>query len=385
MFNNSTVIGGAANALFNLAREQSKSNNVSIVGQMPGDALKTTFIESENSKIELVPINVHSSPNSLQFGIEYSTRILYYSIKNERNPAIVHGHSGYFDYIIPTITYSRVKNSAAIQTVYCPVFSKGGLSRYVGKWYFLSLASYQIKKFIAISNNISKSLQLFGVNPERIVIIPPAIDIQRYTTKHTKSEIRNHLGLPVNCPIILFVGSTIPVKNLETVIKALPLVIQEIPSVKLIITTELQHKNHRARSTYLLSLIMQLGIKEHIIKKGIVNNMSDLMTAADVLVAPFLNTYGPSDYFIAALEAMSIGRPVVVSAVGGMPEIINPEVGVLTSPQDVEGIAMALIKLLLDADHSAAMGFAASKKVREKFHPTIIADKVQSVYDEALK
>ncbi len=53
--------------------------------------------------------------------------------------------------------------------------------------------------------------------------------------------------------------------------------------------------------------------------------------------------------------------------------------------QDVEGIAMALIKLLLDADHSAAMGYAASKKAREKFHPTIIADKVQSVYDEALR
>ncbi len=70
------------------------------------------------------------------------------------------------------------------------------------------------------------------------------------------------------------------------------------------------------------------------------------MAAADVLVAPFLDTNGPSDYFQAALEAMAIGRPVIVSSVGGMPEVVDERVGLLVDPKDISGIATGMLLML---------------------------------------
>ncbi len=117
-----------------------------------------------------------------------------------------------------------------------------------------------------------------------------------------------------------------------------------------------------------------------IIQKGIVNNMPALMQACDLLVAPFLNSYGPSDYFMAVLEAMASGKPVVVSNVGGMPEVVSNNVGRLVDPHDDASIAAGMRDFLADKVLRLRTGANARAYVQEHFCPVSIFNAQEAVY-----
>lgn len=381
-FGDDTVIGGAASALFNLATEQLHAHTITIIAETPGRNLVSS---SDSVELDLIPLNIRSPASSLRFGLEYTGRVLWESFKRRNTYDIVHGHSGYLDYAIATAAFAKTKRVAAVHTLYCPVLPNRNVRPFSGRRSLQRFAATQIDLFIAINENVARSLRFTGVPAERIRVIPPAVNVRRFCVSFSKRELRSHLEISDDTPVVLFVGNTKPVKNLEIVLDAMSVVVQRIPKVLLIVTTELKHSGHREREVVLSQQIEELGLGQHIIRLGIVDNMPQLMAASDVLVAPFLDTDGPSDYFLAALEAMAVGRPVVVSAVGGMPEVVDTEVGYLVSPRDAEGIANALVDLLQDPDRRAVMGCAASSRVRRLFHPKLVATQVQAAYDEVLR
>ena len=117
---------------------------------------------------------------------------------------------------------------------------------------------------------------------------------------------------------------------------------------------------------------------------GVVTDMPYLMAASDLIIAPFLSTEGPSDYFISVLEAMAVGRPTIVSNVGGMPELIKNEIGYLVDPLDVDQISNYIHFLLADSNKRKSVGDAASNFVSKKFDPVIISQRYYEVYLEVL-
>jgi glycosyltransferase involved in cell wall biosynthesis len=381
-FGDDTVVGGAASALFNLAREQLHAHTITIIADTPG---RNVISSSDSVELDLMPLNIYSPASSLRFGLEYTGRVLWESFKRRGACDILHGHSGYLDYVIATAAFAKRKRVAAVHTLYCPVLRRSNTSLFSRRGSFWRFVAAQIDLFIAISENVARSLRFAGVPAERIRVIPPAVNVHRFCLSFCKRGLRSRLGISNDTPVVLFVGNTKPVKNLEIVLDAMSVVLQRIPKALLIVTTELKHSGHREREVVLSQQIEELGLGQHTIRLGIVDNMPQLMAASDVLVAPFLDTNGPSDYFLAALEAMAVGRPVVVSAVGGMPEIVDTEVGYLVSPRDAEGIANALVALLQDPDRRAAMGCAATSRVRQLFHPKLVASQIQAAYDEVLQ
>jgi glycosyltransferase involved in cell wall biosynthesis len=111
--------------------------------------------------------------------------------------------------------------------------------------------------------------------------------------------------------------------------------------------------------------------------------MPGLMRASDVLVAPFKDSYGPSDYFMVVLEAMATGRPVVVSRVGGMPEVVDPAWGRLVDPHDSAAIAGSLLEYVLGEDLGREAGKAARRYCEATFDPSMVAAAYRSLYEEA--
>ncbi|MGH2569258.1 MAG: glycosyltransferase, partial [Bacteroidota bacterium] len=108
--------------------------------------------------------------------------------------------------------------------------------------------------------------------------------------------------------------------------------------------------------------------------------MPDVMRACDTVVLPFLDSFGPSDYFLAGLEAMASGKPVIVSRVGGMPEVVDPSVGFLVDPMDVSEITAAMLSLAADSGLRAQLGRNARARVVEHFSVSNIAARFDDLY-----
>ena len=93
-----------------------------------------------------------------------------------------------------------------------------------------------IHSYLAVSKNAALSPQRIGVPQKKIEIIPPIIDINRFHPGIDGTKTKENLGINSSSPLLLFVGSTKPVKNLETVLCAFSVVSQEMPEARLVIT-----------------------------------------------------------------------------------------------------------------------------------------------------
>jgi glycosyltransferase involved in cell wall biosynthesis len=90
-------------------------------------------------------------------------------------------------------------------------------------------------------------------------------------------------------------------------------------------------------------------------------------------------------YGVVAREAMAHGRPVVASAVGGLPDAVEHEVtGLLVPPRDAPALRAALERLLGDADLRARLGAAARERARERFGLDAAARATITLYREVL-
>jgi glycosyltransferase involved in cell wall biosynthesis len=375
-FSENSIVGGAANALYNLAKVQSKDHAVTILGYLPSGINKTQ-ITSDN--VTIIPLNGMEKPSSVIFGLNSIYQTLWWITKHRNQFDLIHGHSGFIDYIITSYLVQKSNKNKVVHSLYCPVpnnFGRWNKSFY--KKIIISSAN-KLNGLTAFSQNVKQTLMDYGIE-NNIYTTLPAVDLERFHPAQDSLKTRFELGFAEDDFIMLFVGNTKPAKNLLTVFKAFYEVRQILPQAKLVITTELDPTNRE----YALSLsraMDELGIASSVVQFKIIDNMPALMRASDLLIAPFINTFGPSDYFMAALEAMSCGKPVIVSEVGGMPEIVDDSVGFLVEPLNVNQIKNAIIELATSPQKRALMGFNAARRAQEMFAPAKVAKQFNDIYE----
>ncbi len=107
-------------------------------------------------------------------------------------------------------------------------------------------------------------------------------------------------------------------------------------------------------------------------------DLSALYAACDVFVLPSL--WEPFGMVIC--EAMATCKPVVGTAIGGIPEIITPDCGFLVKPKDSEDLAEKLLWLLDDEKKAREMGIAGRKRVEQNFTWDRTADGYEKMYGE---
>jgi glycosyltransferase involved in cell wall biosynthesis len=90
-------------------------------------------------------------------------------------------------------------------------------------------------------------------------------------------------------------------------------------------------------------------------------------------------------YGMTAREAMAHGRPVVATAVGGLPDaVVDGVTGVLVPPRDVPALRDALVGLLSDEGRREQLGRAGRAKAREELSDAVACDRLIEVYDEVV-
>ncbi|MEQ1920506.1 MAG: glycosyltransferase, partial [Elusimicrobiota bacterium] len=114
---------------------------------------------------------------------------------------------------------------------------------------------------------------------------------------------------------------------------------------------------------------------------GRVADKTAFMAACRIGVVPSLGSEAVSR---AALEWMALGRPVIASSVGGLPDLVEDGVtGLLVPPADSAALAAAISALLLDTRMAEAMGRAGRERWEREFGLKAVYEATQRIYNEA--
>jgi glycosyltransferase involved in cell wall biosynthesis len=186
------------------------------------------------------------------------------------------------------------------------------------------------------------------------------------------ARVRRQLGLGERDRLVLAVGSLYPVKGYDVLIEALGNLAAD-PGWRLAIAGQ------GAEEDRLRDLATERGIGGRIHLLGYRTDIPDLLAAADLYVMPSRSEGLP----LALLEAMFAGRPVVASAVGGIPDALGTT-GLLVPPGDPAALAGALRALLADGPRRLDLGAAAAARAAARFGVDAMADAYEERYRDAV-
>ncbi|KPK41742.1 MAG: hypothetical protein AMJ78_04645 [Omnitrophica WOR_2 bacterium SM23_29] len=181
---------------------------------------------------------------------------------------------------------------------------------------------------------------------EQFVVIPYGLDVEKFADKVTYVARGTLENRP---PIIGTVGRLVTSKGHRYLIEAMELVKKSVPDIKLFVVGDgfLRKK--------LDSMVKKLGLADNIQFLGVVDNIAEFLSGIDIFVLPTLY----ESFGIVLIEAQACKKPVVVSDVGSIREVIkNGQTGLLVPPKNPRAIADAIIRLIRDKQLSKRLGEA---------------------------
>lgn len=218
----------------------------------------------------------------------------------------------------------------------------------------------------------------YGVPLERIHRIPGGVDADQYDTGLTQKEARERLGWPQNRPIVFTVRRLVRRVGLEGLISAISEVRRREPEVLLSIAGK------GALSGELEDQIRSLGLKDNVRLLGFVpdEDLPMAYRAADLSIMPTVTLEG---FGLVAVESLAAGTPVLVTPVGGLPEVVSGLSKDLVLPgSDVGDLAQGL-EAALGGNLNLPNAEACQNYARSRFDWPVIAAQTRDVYAEALK
>jgi glycosyltransferase involved in cell wall biosynthesis len=206
------------------------------------------------------------------------------------------------------------------------------------------------------------------LSPEALIVIPNGIRPE----PPSGADIRGELGLTPGTLLLIAIGNLYAVKGHDVLLRALAEGGDALPPWHLAIAGRGEEQGR------LRALGAELGLGDRLSLLGYRADVADLLGAADVFVMPSRSEGLP----LALLEAMFAARPIVVSAVGGIPEVVrNGEEALLVPPGDVQALAEVLGRLLPDADLRRRLGERARATAEASHGVEAMADAYERLYD----
>ncbi len=222
-----------------------------------------------------------------------------------------------------------------------PRFLTRDSARYYGQ---VDLAARQADHIIAVSESTKRdTVRLLGVPESKITVIHEAAHplFTPITNEEALVRIRARYNLPPE--FVLFVSTIEPRKNLPTLLRAFRRLRDNYKSEAVLVIAG----NRGWLAEQVDQVLEELNLNDAVRFLGGVANeeLVYLYNAARLFVLPsFYEGFG-----LPPLEAMACGTPVVVSQVSSLPEVVG-DAGMLVAPEDVEGLTVAMWRVLTDDD-----------------------------------
>lgn len=230
---------------------------------------------------------------------------------------------------------------------------------------------------IANSDFTSNVLVAMGVSRERIVIINPGVDIERFRPGLPCQDLRDGIGLRPGAHLLLSVGRLSRRKGFDTVIRCLPALCAAGYDVHYAIVGIGEDR------AYLESVASEAGVRERVHLLGHVP-MDDLprwYNAADLFVLANRDIEGDTEGFgLVYLEAASCGKTSVAGKAGGTGSaVLDGVTGIRVDGDDRGAVTEGIFRLLDDAEHRDLLARRAMQRARGEFAWDAVANRTRTL------
>lgn len=210
----------------------------------------------------------------------------------------------------------------------------------------------------AVSHDLRRYLVDSGVAPGKMSVIHNGIDPGPPTDAAAREAARAAFGLPPDAFVIGTVARLDPVKDLGVAIRAVAAARRTVPQVLLAIAGDGPERAH------LDAVVAEAGAADAVRWIGYTPAARHLLAGCDL----YVNTSISEGISLTILEAMAAGLPVVATAVGGTPEVVQRDgTGVLVPARSAEALTTAIVQLAQDPARRRAMGQAGRLRVEQAF------------------
>ena len=206
-----------------------------------------------------------------------------------------------------------------------------------------------------------------------VEVVPNAVDTDRFHPSNNGEHIRSRLS-PDDQPLALFVGRLVPHKGVGILVRAL----SRLERGRLVVVGDGPYRN------WLEGLVRSKGLGERVVFAGPIGDawLPAYYAACDTVVLP--STSRLEAFGIVGLEGMASGKPLVLSDIPGVRDVITGEEGHIVEPLDPDALAGALEDIWDYPERARQMGVRGRERAEREFAWPRVAEKIEQVLEAAL-
>jgi glycosyltransferase involved in cell wall biosynthesis len=288
-------------------------------------------------------------------------------IRRER-PALLHTHTtkaGILGRVAGWLTRTKTIHTPHGHLFY-GYFGKGKERFYV---LLEQLAARFCERIITISEDERKEYLHKGIgNAKKVVTVYNGIYTKQFPGNGKKARVE--LGIAHGVPLVGFVGRMEGIKGPDRFVETAKEVKAACPQVHFVMVGDGPMMIDLMKVAQGISDFHFLGYREDI---------PDLMAALDLLVIPSRN----DGFNLAAVEGMASSKPIVATAVGGLPEVVG-DGGILVQPEDTKGLAQETIRLINTPDLRKQIGKRGKERAATLFDWNVCLQKTLDIYHQVM-
>lgn len=353
--------GGAEHVLVDLARVAAKAGiDMTVVSMMPTIGLHYPDVLRD------LGVVVRSLDLRAWWDPRGPRRLR--GIVAELRPQVLHSHLKHADVVAGRVAASTgIPHVSTLHVIETAAWGLARLKR--------GIATRSRRRTAAVTIAVSDAqrdwyLAMSGEDPRRVVTLRNGVPDPGPADPALRSTVRSELGVAPDAIVAAMVAVMRPGKGHDVLFDALPhldgrVVVVLVGDGELMPQVGERAQRHPGR-------VVVAGFREDVPR---------LLAGVDLVICPSLADALPT----ALLHTAAAGLPAVASAVGGIPEIVTTESGVLVAPGDPGALADAVNRLAADPDTRTWMGKAARQRYEAMFSSSAWVDELRRIYGTVLR
>jgi len=238
---------------------------------------------------------------------------------------------------------------------------------------YAKLDSYLLRRFpkiVAVSDEIAEEMCFSGIRKDRIDVIANGVNTDVLSQRDP--DLRKEFGFDRGNVILGTVSSLTSEKAIHHAISAFAVCSSANPALRFLIVGE------GPELTSLRDLINDLGIENKIVLAGRRHDVPRIYATIDIFLLPSLIEGLP----MALLEAMATGLPVIATAVGDVPKVVDSDVGALIPPADEFALVESIDRFSSNRNTRITLGRNAKRRIADHYSSRAMTAKYACLYEQ---